>query len=122
MLEEMIRALRRTRLALSPMVFGIVAVMVLTVSSSLHQRGDDRLCEPGTGTGGYGAPQLATATPPAHAGHCVLCHAAESLQAQPSSSRFGPSVEIAIRQPVAVPAAPAASGRSTAPARAPPTA
>ena len=120
MLEGMIRALRRRRLASLIAALGLVTAMALTVSSPLHEGGDDSLCDPAGAAGAAGVAQLTAAAPAGHAQHCVLCHAVQSLRAETASSRFGPPIAaagLALGGPLA--AAPASLPSAT-PARAPP--
>ena len=122
MLEEMIRALRRRRLASLLASLGLVTAMALTVSSPLHEGGDDSLCGPAGGTGAFGAALLTADAPPGHAQHCVLCHAVQSLRAETASSRFGPPIAATGLVRGGALASPPAAVASATPARAPPLA
>ncbi len=87
----MIRAFRRSRLAGGLAVFGLVALLAVTVSAPLHDGGDDVLCNPGRNMGlqhadRVAAPSLPTGDPV----HCVLCHALGTLRAETQSARFAP--------------------------------
>ena len=87
----MIRALRRTRLASLFAAVALFATMPVTVSSLLHNEGDDLLCNPALvlhdqDAHRYTAPE--PATPDSQ--HCVLCHALQSIRAVQASVRFAP--------------------------------
>ena len=122
MLEGMIRALRRRRLASVIAAFGLVTAMALTVSSPLHEGGDDGLCDPSGAAGASGATQFTAAAPSGHAQHCVLCHAVQSLRAETASSRFGPPIAATGLVLGGALASPPAAVASATPARAPPLA
>ena len=86
-----IRALRRTRLASLFAAVALFATMPVTVSSLLHDEGDDLLCNPALvvhdqDAHRYTAPE--PATPDSQ--HCVLCHALQSIRAVQASVRFAP--------------------------------
>ena len=85
----MLRALRRTRLALPFVAVALFATMATTVTPLLHDDGDDLRCNPALvvhdkDTHKYTPPASAPADPQ----HCVLCHALQSFRAVQVSVRF----------------------------------
>jgi len=118
-----IRALRRTRFASLFAAVALFAAMPVTVSSLLHDGGDDILCNPALvvhdqDAHRYTAPQ--PATPDSQ--HCVLCHALQSIRAVQASVRFVPPTVDARLLAAGSAAVTLALFVSTRPARAPPLA
>jgi hypothetical protein len=119
----MIGALRRTRLASVFAAVAMFATMPVTVSSLLHDDGDDLLCNPALvvhdqNAHQYTAPEPASADPQ----HCVLCHALQSVRAVQAAVRFAPPSVDARLVASGSAAAVHALAVSTRPARAPPLA
>lgn len=119
----MISAVRRSRLASSLAALGLCAVLTVTVSSPLHDGLDDPLCNPTGHSGDHQTDQLAGVShAAAQAEHCLVCHAVQSLRAEPPSSRFGPRLAIGKLVVSGQPPAIHALLGPSAPARAPPVA
>lgn len=118
-----IRALRRTRLASLFAAVALFATMPVTVSSLLHDEGDDLLCNPALVVHDQNAHQY-TAPEPAtpDSQHCVLCHALQSIRAVQASVRFAPPSVDARLVAAGSAAVVHALFVSTRPARAPPLA
>jgi hypothetical protein len=119
----MIRAVRRSRLASSLALIGLAALLAVTISSPLHDGGDDAICHPVHGLGGQHDDQFAAAHAPAsQPAHCVICHALGTIRAEAPSGRFEPCpVETRVLAPGAPTFVHSLFGTATA-ARAPPTA
>ena len=87
----MFSALRRTRLATSLGQLGLAAMLAVTVSSPLHDGGDDVLCNPvGSSDLRHTDRIVPAAHADGHAQHCLFCHAAQTVRVEQQSSRFGP--------------------------------
>jgi hypothetical protein len=119
----MICALRRTRFASLFAAVALFATMPVTVSSLLHDDGDDLLCNPALvvhdqNAHRYTAPEPASGDPQ----HCVLCHALQSIRAVHASVRFAPPSVDARLMAAGSAAVIHALFVSTRPARAPPLA
>ncbi len=119
----MIRAFRRSRLAASLAVLGLAALLAVTISSPLHDGGDDAICNPVHGLSGQHEDQLVAANAPvSQPVHCVICHALGSIRAEAPSGRFAPPpVETRVLALGAATFVHSLFGTAT-PARAPPTA
>jgi hypothetical protein len=116
----MTRALRRTRLAWLLAAIALFATMPVTVSSLLHDDGDDTFCNPAVVVHDPSAHSIGAAesTLP-DSQHCVLCHL-QSLRAVQASVRFTPPSVDARLLPGTSAAVIHALLVSTLPARAPP--
>ena len=122
-MSVMIRALRRTRVAVLVAAVSVFATMPVTVSSLLHDDSHDWICNPALVVHDQNAHRYSAPAPTSSdSQHCVLCHALQSLRAVQSAVRFArPAVDA--RLTAGRPAAAAqALIASTRPARAPPLA
>lgn len=119
----MIRAFRRSRLASSLAAIGLAALLAVTISSPLHDGGDDVICNPGLGLGvPHDDQRVAADAPVTQPVHCVICHALGTIRAEAPSGRFAPPpVETRVLALGAPTFVHSLFGTAT-PARAPPTA
>lgn len=119
----MLRAIRRSRLASELVATILVALVALTVSSSLHDRNDDPLCNELVAGGSLDGVRIAAADVAApHRQHCAVCHVLQSLRAEVTAARFvSPQLDLRLIAAAAVAVVPALHG-SAQPARAPPLA
>ena len=85
----MIRALRRTSLTSLVAVVALFATMPVTVTSLLHDLGDDVLCAQTDVLHDADAHRVGGAAPQSQESqHCVLCHTLPSLRGIQDSVRF----------------------------------
>lgn len=119
----MIRALRRTSLASVFTAVALIATMPVTISSLLHDAGDDVLCGPTIVVHDQDAHRFSAPGPaPQDSQHCVLCHTLQSLRAVQSAARFIPALADVGRLSSASTAPVQARSSNSQPARAPPLA